>query len=75
MMKILTALRRAVAWFVMRSIEARMADISEALETVRDELTREDMFRAMRRLHAELARARAEYQSFLPPGERITWSF
>ena len=43
MKRLLTAIRRAIAWHQMRSIEINLAGALDALPYVNDELTREAM--------------------------------
>ena len=73
MNRLLTLLRRAIAWHQMRSIEINLAGALDALPYVNDELTREAMALAIKRMSIDLCAARSRYQSFLPPGERHVW--
>lgn len=70
----LTALRRAAAYWRMRSLEINLQGALDALPFVRDRDTRDAMTLSISRLRKELVRARAEYQACLPPGRRVTWS-
>ena len=69
----LTAARRWLAWYRMRSVEINLAGMVETYPHVKCQDTRRGMELAIRRASKELCRARAEYQAFLPPGERIVW--
>lgn len=73
MFRLLTAVRRALAYYQMRSIEINLAGAIDALPYIRDELTLEAMRLSIKRMSLELCSARARYQSFLPPGQRHVW--
>lgn len=68
-----TAARRAVALWKMRSIEINLDAMTELYPKIEDMTTRLEMHRAIRVASKALAAARAEYQSFLPPGDRRVW--
>ena len=68
-----TALKRWLAHYRMRCIEIHLAGMVETLPHVRCVETRLAMQSAIRLACRELCRARAEYQSYLPPGKRIVW--
>lgn len=70
-----TVVRRAFAWYQMRSIEITLADTVNALPYVADADTREAMRLSIKRMSRQLCKARAHYQSFFKPGQRHTWSF
>lgn len=69
----LTAIRRAAAWYVMRSLEITLAGKVEAWPHIDDPLTRAQMDLSIRQLSKDLCRARSHYSTFLPPGRRIVW--
>ena len=73
MFRLLNAIRRAIAYYQMRSVEINLAGTVESLPYVRDELTREAMMLSIKRMSIELCSRRAHYQSFLPPGHRHVW--
>ena len=73
MKKTIKTIRRAWAYFQMRSIEINLAGMVETLPWVRCELTRARMQLQIKAVSIELCKARAHYQSFLPVGERRTW--
>lgn len=73
MKKQIQFVRRAWAYWKMRSIEINLAGMIDALPYVRCELTRESMLLQIKAVSIELCKARAHYQSFLPAGERRTW--
>ena len=73
MKRLFTAIRRAIAWHQMRSIEINLAGALDALPYVNDELTREAMALEIKRMSLDLCAARSRYQAFLPPGERHVW--
>jgi len=58
MTRLLTAIRRALAWYQMRSIEINLAGAIDAIPYVRDELTREAMHLSIKRMSIELCAAR-----------------
>ena len=69
----LTAVRRAAAWYQMRSLEINLHGAVESLPYIRDPDTYAAMQVAIRAMSKELCRARSHYTSFLPPGRRIVW--
>lgn len=69
----ITLILRAIAYFQMRSIEINLAGAVDSLPYIRDPDTLEHMRLAIKRMSKELCRARARYQSFLPPGDRHVW--
>lgn len=71
----LTAARRAVAYWQMRSIEINLAAAIDVLPHINDTDTREHMQLSIKRMSRDLCRARGHYQSFLPPGQRRIWRF
>lgn len=70
MKHLITLILRAIAWYQMRSIEINLAGAVDSLPYIRDPDTIEHMRLAIKRMSKELCRARARYQSFLPPGDR-----
>ena len=68
-----TAIKRWLAWYRMRSVEINLSNMIDAHQQVRCEDTRAAMSIAIKRASKELCRARAEYQSYLQPGQRIVW--
>lgn len=73
MKRLLLAIRRAWALYQVRAIEINLAGAVDTLPYIRDEHTLAAMRLSIKRLSLELCRARAHYQSFLPPGDRIVW--
>lgn len=73
MKHLITLILRAIAWYQMRSIEINLAGAVDSLPYIRDPDTIEHMRLAIKRMSKELCRARARYQSFLPPGDRHVW--
>lgn len=73
MKALLHAIKRAVAWYQMRSIEINLAGAIDSLPHIRDKDTIEHKRLAIKRMSKQLCHARAHYQSFLPPGERHVW--
>lgn len=71
--RLLTAARRALAYWRMRSIEINLAGAIEALPHIKDPDTLEHMRLAIKVTSKALCRARAEYQALLQPGQRLTW--
>lgn len=69
----LTAVRRAIAYWQMRSIEINLAAAIDVLPYINDADTRDHMQISIKRMSRELCHARGYYQSFLPPGERQVW--
>ncbi len=68
------ALRRHAAYTRMRAFEDSLRSACETLPYVTDDLARNAMRNNIQMLSRELCRARADYQSFLPPGERIVFN-
>lgn len=68
-------IRRAVALFLVRSLEIRLHDQISALQVVTDRDVRDQITAALRVTRRELAAARANYIALLPPGTRRTWAF
>lgn len=64
---------RGVAYWKMRSVEINLAGAVDTLPYVKDADTLAAMRLSIRMMSKELCRARANYQRFLPPGERYTW--
>jgi hypothetical protein len=73
MKRLLTAIRRAIAYYQMRSIEINLAGAIDTIPYIKDADTLEHMRLSIKRMSKELCQARARYQSFLPPGERHVW--
>lgn len=74
MKSILTAIRRAILMFQIRSLEITIAGQNECLEYVRDQITRQRIEVARMAARSELATLRAKYNATLPPGRRVIWS-
>lgn len=74
MKSLLIAIRRAVLLFQIRSLEITVDGQNQALECVRDQITRQRIEVARMAARRELARLRAKYNATLPPGRRVTWS-
>ena len=70
----LTAIRRAAAYWRVRSLEINLQGALDVLPHVRDRDTRDAMTLSINRMRKELVRARGDYQATLPPGRRVTWS-
>ena len=70
----LTAARRLVLWFQMRSVEIHIYGLEEAMACVRDPITQGNMTISRHHARRELARLRAEYCATFKPGVRRTWS-
>lgn len=64
---------KAAAYWQMRSLEISLQDALDTLQFVRDTDTLAGMHLSIKVMRAELSRARAHYQSFLPPGRRMTF--
>ena len=73
MKRLITPLRRAIAYWQMRSIEINLAGAIDALPYIRDPQTLEHMRLSIKTMSRELCAARGCYQSYLPPGQRHTW--
>ena len=73
LVRALTALKRAWRLYQVRSIEINLQGQLDVLPYVRDADTRDAMAVAIRTQRKALARARAEYQATLPPGQRLVW--
>ncbi len=73
MTRLITLIRRAIAWHQMRAIEINLAGAIDTLPYVRDPDTVAAMHLAIKRMSKELCIARGRYQSFLPPGRRHVW--
>jgi len=70
---IVRTLKRWIAWHKMRAVEIALADAYSMLDYISD-LDTVDIAQAnIRLLSRELCRTRAEYQSFLQPGQRIVF--
>lgn len=69
----LTAIKRWLALYRMRSIEINLAGAIDTLPLVRDQLTRERMQISIREMSLALCKARADYTALLPAGQRIVW--
>lgn len=70
MKNIIKAIRRAMANFQVRSLEATLQGQNDALEMVRDPLTRQCIALARMTTQRELAKARVRYSALLPVGDR-----
>lgn len=64
---------RGAAYWQMRSVEINLAGAIDTLPYVKDADTLDAMRLSIRRMSKELCRRRAQYQRFLPPGQRHTW--
>lgn len=73
MKQLVNAIRQAIAWMQMRSLEQSLQGKLDTLPSVTDESTRTAMRFTIDQLRADLAQARAHYTSFLPAGNRIVW--
>ena len=69
----LTALKRWLSLYRMRSIEINLSGAIDTLPLVRDELTRQRMQLAICEMSIALCKARADYVALLPAGQRIVW--
>ena len=69
----LTALKRWLSLYRMRSIEINLSGAIDTLPLVRDQLTRQRMQLAIREMSIALCKARADYVALLPAGQRIVW--
>lgn len=70
----IAALRRAYARMKILALEIQLHDLTAAM---RDENSQESLFAlslARQQTRRALAKARGDYNSALPPGERRTWS-
>lgn len=74
MKSLLTAIRRAVLLFQIRSLEITVDGQNQALEYVRDQITRKRIEVARMAARRELARLRGKYNATLPPGKRVIWA-
>ena len=70
----LTAARRVVLWFQIRSVEITIDGQTEVIELVRDPLLHGRILLARAEARRELARLRAEDIATFKPGVRRTWS-
>ena len=68
-----TAARRGWLLFQVRSLETQCDGMADALDVVRDPLTRQRITTARDVARRELARVRAEYSALLPVGLRVVW--
>lgn len=66
-------IKRAWLKFQIRSLEIQCDGMADALDAVRDPLTRQRITAARAVARRELARVRAEYSALLPVGHRVTW--
>ena len=66
-------IKRAWLKFQIRSLEIQVDGMADALDAVRDPLTRQRITAARSVARRELARVRAEYSALLPVGHRVTW--
>jgi hypothetical protein len=70
----LTATRRALLWFQIRSLEINIYGMNEVLSCIRDPLLEGRIIVNRSIARRELARVRGEYIATLPPGRRVVWS-
>lgn len=73
MRRLMTALRRAIALYQVRTLEITLDGQHQALQSIRCRDTRACIEAARRITERELATARAKYIALLPVGERRTW--
>lgn len=73
MRRLTIAIRRLFALFLVRSLEIRLHDQNNAIASVTDADVLMAVIAARNITRRELAKARADYQALLAPGERITW--
>lgn len=73
MQRLIIAVRRALAWHRMRSLEVALHDQNESLRYIGSHEARAQIDLARARTQRELAKARAEYIALLPPGKRLTF--
>lgn len=71
--KLIHLLRYLAATARVRAMEADLAEHKAVEEGVRDPATLSAMHFRRERISQELARARAEWATFYPPGVRFTW--
>jgi hypothetical protein len=70
----LTAARRAMLMFQIRSLEVTIYGQEECLACVTDPMLNARILVARSTARRELARVRAAYNATLPVGQRRTWS-
>lgn len=71
--KLIRAVRYLVATARVHALEADLADQKKTGEFVTDPATLSAMHYRRERISQDLARARAEWLAFYPPGVRFTW--
>lgn len=71
--RLIRAARYLVATMRVRALEADLADQKKTGEFVTDPATLSAMRYRRERISQDLARARAEWLAFYPPGVRFTW--
>lgn len=74
MKTIITAIRRAILMFQIRSLEITIAGQNECLECIGDKLLQGRIIIARSISRRELAIVRGKYNATLPPGKRVIWS-
>ena len=74
MTQLLKAIRLAVVKFQIRSLEITLDGQCQALETVRDPITRRRIEAAREDVRRDLTKTRAKYSAMLPVGQRTTWN-
>ena len=74
MTQLLKAIRLAVVKFQIRSLEITLDGQCQALETVRDPITRRRIEAAREDVRRDLTKTRAKYIALLPVGQRTTWN-
>ncbi len=72
-MKLLNQIRRFIAYFDMRCLEAQLHEQNRAIEYVRDYDTLRDIIDARNDTRRKLTMARIIYHNTFPPGDRRTW--
>jgi len=73
MKSLLTAIRRWILLFQVRSLEITIDGQNQTLECVRDQTTWSRIIFARADAKRELARLRAEYNATFAPGVRKVW--
>lgn len=67
-------LKRLILKFQIRSLEITLDGQCQALETVRDPITRRRIEAAREDVRRDLTKTRAKYSALLPVGQRTTWN-
>lgn len=73
MRALLNTIKRAILLYQIRSMEITIDGQNQALECVRDQITRQRIEVARKAARQELARVRSKYNATLPPGKRVIW--